>query len=567
MDPTFSISTPSRHPANQKGYDAKHHRYRAEYVNPEFWTLVLDASPGLPKSANGDVRVPSEIVSFAWHIEQVNGAFNVQDRRTSPPNWKTEVKVPEPGAYKITLQINLADGTRKINTRRYQLRDFLIVGIGDSFASGQGNPDVSAVPSDDQKAMCKATTLALAIAKAEEMLKNFFRKLKEEFKDLIEDKIKEYIPFAGKIIVAELNAAGDVLELIKDGVEEIGDTVVETVKDVGRTIAEGVEEFGGWLGMGDGGESNEIKPQPARWQEPYAYRSYRSGQSLAARQVETESEFHADRVTFLSFARTGSEIDSGLLGPRTIDPNIFGDALSNLAIDDWAQNRGQIEEAKGSVRGRSIDALIISIGGNDLGFSSVVTDSLLFSKDAKRQELANKTREKIKKQLPHELDLLKRSIDTQLKPRQVFITEYPTGLFTKRDEDGRVKDGGPCGALSSTDIPGTSTGLDVDKEDGRVLRQLGKELNQALRAKADEFGWIFVDGIDHGFDGHGYCAHHSYFVSAEESCLNQGDFEGMLHPNKRGHGVIRDCIARALRRELFVAHESWLEPVLNVMMK
>ena len=106
----------------------------------------------------------------------------------------------------------------------------------------------------------------------------------------------------------------------------------------------------------------------------------------------------------------------------------------------------------------------------------------------------------------------------------------------------------------------------MSKPEARDMSMLGERLNEAIWAKADEFGWILVDGIARDFDGHGYCANRSYFVFAEDSCRNQGDFEGVLHPNKQGHEITRDRIALALKRELTARQERWLEPVLNVMM-
>ena len=116
-----------------------------------------------------------------------------------------------------------------------------------------------------------------------------------------------------------------------------------------------------------------------------------------------------------------------------------------------------------------------------------------------------------------------------------------------------------------TGNPITGQGFNLDGPDARDLRGLGLSLNAQIRDKASEFGWVFVSGIAQAVDGHGYCAEHPYFVSAEESCLNQGDFEGMLHPNSFGHNATRDTIAQALHENLLAP--SWLEPVLNIMMK
>jgi hypothetical protein len=546
----FSISTPSRHPANQAGYDSDHHRYRPDYVIPPFWVLKLAFTPeGLLEPSEGKITLPPQIASYRWTVQQVGGPFSATIDRTPSPLLTTEVRVPESGEYEITLQVNLTDGNRETSIRNYRLRDFLIVGIGDSFASGQGNPDVPAIAAPDQQVICKATSLAILATRTDEFLTGFAQALADGGKDLI-----EYLPFVGAIVVAELNGVGDTLGYIDETIDYLKDTVVSVGRDVEAAFVEGVEEI---FGFGDSG--GDPGPQPARWQEKNAYRSYRSGQSLAAGEIERQDAFAADRITFLSFARTGSEIQSGLLGPRTMD-EVLGE--NGVAIDGWTQNRGQIAEASETVGNRPIDALIISIGINDVGFSKLVTNSILYASGQKRKQRIRGASNKVTTTYPGDLAQLKAAIENHLHPRHVFITEYPIGIF-KEIADGTP----PCGVLGSVvPNPGTvfSEGLNLDQSDAIDLGEVGALLNNTIRKKADEFGWALIDGIERGFDGFGYCAKKSFFVSAEESCLNQGDFEGMLHPNRLGHATTRDCIAVALRRTLFPAH--WLEPVLHVVM-
>jgi hypothetical protein len=62
---------------------------------------------------------------------------------------------------------------RRTSSRRYTLRDLLVVGIGDSFASGQGNPDAPAVRAPDEKAICKVTSLALFARRVEDAVTAF----------------------------------------------------------------------------------------------------------------------------------------------------------------------------------------------------------------------------------------------------------------------------------------------------------------------------------------------------------------------------------------------------------
>ena len=301
---------------------------------------------------------------------------------------------------------------------------------------------------------------------------------------------------------------------------------------------------------------------PRAWQEPLAYRSYRAGASLAAAEIEREDAFGADRTTFLSFARTGAEIERGLLGPRTVD-EVLGD--SNVPIDSWTGNRGQVEEAVDTIGNRRIDVLIVTIGINDLGFSGLVTRAILKASGQKRSERIRGAKNRIANEYPAALGRLKEEIDRALDPRHVVICEYPVNIF-KEIADELVE---PCGILGTTYVPNPATGtefegLDLDGPDARDFGEVGLLLNRTISQKAGEFGWTVVDGIVRDFDGHGYCASESYFVSAEESCLNQADFEGMLHPNAAGHGATRDRIASVLRDKL--QSPDWLEPALHVLM-
>jgi hypothetical protein len=274
-------------------------------------------------------------------------------------------------------------------------------------------------------------------------------------------------------------------------------------------------------------------------------------------------------VTFLSFARSGAEIRGGLLSRRSVEI----DGLP-VSLDGWIKDLGQVEEARRTIGSRRIDVLLISIGGNDLGFSGSLTD--LVKKDHWLSKLIEggggndkETREKIEREadaliagrLSKDFDDLSDAIRARLNPRHVVIAEYPTGLFTQRDENGRTVDGDGCEIFSSSTFD-----LDIVARDGQMVRELGKKLNHLIREKADRFGWTVISGVEREFDGRGYCAAPRYFVHAEESCLRQGDFEGTMHPNAKGHEALRDCIVRAVR-PLLTRQTNWLEPVLNVMMR
>src|SRR5688572_26685930 len=101
----FTISTPSRHPANQDGYEFSRHRYRPEYVNPPSWELNLAARPdGIVEDDNGRELVPPDIVGLRWTVRQVDGPFSKAiSRKRSTTMLRATVRVPEPGTYDVTL--------------------------------------------------------------------------------------------------------------------------------------------------------------------------------------------------------------------------------------------------------------------------------------------------------------------------------------------------------------------------------------------------------------------------------------------------------------------------------
>lgn len=537
----FSVSTQSRHPAVNFGYDVKSHAYWPNYVRPSSWTLTLTSKSHLfVDPSSGIIPPPNAVMSARWTVTRADIGFRFSRNVAGPEALGVSVAVPSPGRYRIELVQTFVDRHQTSSFLDYSLRDLLVVSLGDSFASGEGNPDVPAVVDDSAQLLCKTTTLSMAMHKFKVWLEDGATKIRTA----VNNKL-EAIPLVGSVMAGVATGVGDLGGFV---VSTAGDLVGFTV-GAADTVSEGVE----WVadevfGVGDGAETHH----PARWQEPSAHRSYRSGASLAASKIEKESETHADRVTFLSFARSGATMSHGLLDERVMNPS----SGSPLPLDEWIGNRGQVQEAAESLRGRHVDALVITAGINDLKFSTQVTDSILWESGAKRTKRINEASEIVRNELPVQFEKLRLAVDRQLKPGIVLVTEYPVAVFEELIE------GEPCGVL------GTDVGaFNLDHNEAKAMGALGRELNAQLKALTEDSGWIFVSGIEAGLRGHGYCADDCFFVSAEESCLNQEDFEGTLHPNKKGHAVARDCIAAALEEHLFHPREAWLEPMLHMMLR
>ena len=559
---SFSIRVPTRHPAAWGAYDAERHRYRPDYVRPTGWQMELTAMfPGLEEPSprplgkeldgvdDGSPVLPDDVRSYTWTVTELGGgrySTTMTRQRDMSQPWRVSVTVPRTGSYEVHLSVQTTTG-RIENSKVFAIRDTLMVSIGESFASGQGNPDIPAVPTRSQAGKCKATTLAMIRDRAADSY------------DEIQDDLADQGGLLPKLVAVDL----EVKEKVAEAHEALADEVIDRVAEFGRLL------FGG---------SSGPSPRPARWQEPRAYRSYQSGPARAAYVLESESDVHADRVTFLSFARTGAEIEAGLLGPRTVDGE---------PIDGWIGNIGEIQEVVNTVGGRPIDVLHISIGGNDIRFSDTLTDvvlgdvpvgalfhpwALIFQagndRDARRHviEAADDRLDKLRCDW---FPALAAAV-TALHPRLVYINEYPISLFEHMDTAGNPIDGRGCGIFSGPD-------LDLSVDDWLAIKQLGVKLNELIHEVATANGWVLIDGITERFAGHGYCAtadpgrpgdaadrSGSYFVSAEQSCRNQSDFEGTMHPNEHGHEVYAERIAAVIGADA-ARPDRWLLPALHAM--
>ncbi|MGH6906869.1 MAG: hypothetical protein ACREDX_03320, partial [Aestuariivirga sp.] len=115
-------------------YDSEERRYEAcggieNYLTPtrheiELW-LASTGAAALPVSAKCEWRIGGQLVAIASCAEPVSGA---------------EIALPYPGVTEISVNVV---GEQPI-TVTATVRDILVAGLGDSFASGEGNPNRSA---------------------------------------------------------------------------------------------------------------------------------------------------------------------------------------------------------------------------------------------------------------------------------------------------------------------------------------------------------------------------------------------------------------------------------------
>jgi hypothetical protein len=126
-----------------------------------------------------------------------------------------------------------------------------------------------------------------------------------------------------------------------------------------------------------------------------------------------------------------------------------------------------------------------------------------------------------------------------LNVRQVYLTEYPTGLF----DDKNGNDAAGCGIFSGPQ-------LNLSPRDAELIKDLAEQLNKVLKDAAKEHGWVYVTGVATAFKGRGYCTgdERRYFIQGEESLGLQGDTEGTIHPNPAGHTKVGRLVAKSLQK-------------------
>ncbi|WP_122263728.1 GDSL-type esterase/lipase family protein [Ornithinimicrobium cerasi] len=485
------------------GYSTRTHKYKDSFVNPKGYELHLNAREGLiayryrriaavkrrtkPRlgrdvegwldERNGDLAPPGdgpplyppELHAFVWTVNEVRGSGfnsrNIVDRRKMPMELGA-ITIPGPGTYDISLRAVTIDNRYFERTNRVTIKEWFIASIGDSSASGEGNP-------------------------------------------------------------------------MRDGTAH---------PILGRPFCEGVT-ISKIIDKKSVNMNNRVE-----WLEKEAHRSLTSGPAIAAQMLDSRyarsrrgSIHRVDAVTFVTVARSGAEIIDGLLHSQIQPPS-----------SDFV-GHGQVDELVETANGRTIDVLMINIGGNDAGFSGVLEDlvkgdsyfSLGLSKalfqavtgigNAGDDAAARRDMKKrltallaVGGQIEDDFDLLKSKIDA-LAPRAVYITGYPVWLF--EDSDGSFK---ADGIFSGPD-------MSITPADYREILAAGSALNDLIKRKAGQFNWHYVPPSTE-FRRRGYSSKRPLWQGATSSCLTQGDFDGTMHPNDEGAAAWALQFATEIRR-------------------
>jgi lysophospholipase L1-like esterase len=310
-------------------------------------------------------------------------------------------------------------------------------------------------------------------------------------------------------------------------------------RDGDETVAEGIQQVRVRdfliVSIGDSvasGEGNPDVPFVPRWQNRQCHRSALAGPARAAQAIEAMDE--RSSVTFVHLACSGATTLEGLLGPyEGQEP----DALLPPQVEELERLAGE----------REIDAVLVSIGANDVRFAKVVEKCLLQSEcDFDEPGSAARQFAKDLVKLPGNYDQLAAALTSRNLPAsRVYLAEYfdPT-----RDDAGQV-----CDETMLADFPlAKKIGFVITASEATWASEtMMPQLNLEGARAAARHGWNRVGGIRDPFLTHGYCADNHWVVRYAESMPAQGNKDGTLHPNGPGHERYGLRIAEALADDLF----------------
>lgn len=173
---------------------------------------------------------------------------------------------------------------------------------------------------------------------------------------------------------------------------------------------------------------------------------------------------------------------------------------------------------------RHPDAIVISIGGDDLHLADAIRSIILGSPQPLSGSSVNTTLD----QVEHGFYELGAAIqDMRIDPRSIMLMEY-YDVF--RDEYGRV----------SAECPGA--GLATSANFFAADELIRRPFNKIVAAAAVRYGWTYVDGIDEVFATHGLCSASSMIVGLDESLARQGDDSAAFYPNSEGHELVAQVL-------------------------
>lgn len=285
----------------------------------------------------------------------------------------------------------------------------------------------------------------------------------------------------------------------------------------------------------------------AAWTDQLCHRSLYGQNLRAALQIAVENPRLA--VTFIDYSCSGAGIDEGILGgqyyveretgteiaSKSAARPLSGGAkdaqiyrlLRELCIEKPEEKRDLWRCPDNKFR-RKLDFVFLSVGGNDIGFSSVIAWAAMrggvssrvanfFGATVSADDFVTRMREvlpeayaRLAKALEEALPLYSAN-DGVFDPSRILLTAYPDIVTNERGGLCEAYDGGDgeedrFPANQSLDM--FSSWLVASQDRLIAVRDQFPKLFIRMRELAEDHGWTFAGHAyaDKIFEGHGFCA-------------------------------------------------------------
>ncbi len=289
---------------------------------PDF-VVELDAGKG---GVGYSPLLRGQGVAYAWRISGKSDKGTTVSKEFTGSGPRATFRVPE-GNYTVDLRVTGA-GIKGGSSQQIRVEDIVIVALGDSYSSGEGNPESS-----------------------ETVLINSLEHLKRIGLAGHPSISKYYTGEPAKALSGQLGIVHRTVRWADDGLPEVPGQAEPGTRHIyfwGRTHSDYFQLHAARSAVGE----DHIK----------AHRSSKSWPAMAALAIE-RADPHSS-VTFIHLAASGATIAAGVLGPY------YGTKGEKTAVRKLMEP--QVHKMRDLLAGRAIDLVTISVGGNDAGFANAV---------------------------------------------------------------------------------------------------------------------------------------------------------------------------------------------------
>lgn len=421
-----------------------------DYLAPKSHRVIVELN-GLPRQTSDADAVSSNTRRCEWRLSPLQGKRNAVPRVVTVPCAEAiTIDVPYPGGLRLSVRSN----GPPMAEAEISVQDLFVVGMGDSFGSGEGNPDLPVSFSRER---------AIGYGKGRQ----------------------------------------------------------------GHDLEGYPARVGAWERLGD----KIFVDNNAKWKDQACHRSLYSHQLRTALQLAVENPQRA--VTFAGYACSGGEIIDGLFqiykGNEWVPKPPTKSQISFAAEAQCGPNEavqetfpatydlgGDLQSLKDLTvyrcpkpKARKIDLVLLSVGGNDIGFARLVANAVLSDQSSLKtlggwMGHVHGAREATPglQQLDLRYKALNRALRNILhipwnESDRIILSAYPPMAIL---EDGKT--------VCPDDRGGMTVYPDFNFDSKRAGEgeKVAGLLHNAMDKAAKNYGWAFAARHRTQFNGHGVCA-------------------------------------------------------------